>query len=545
MSETIIRCLIISLISLILIMTPVFGFSQDRIEALAKARSLFDSGNYQQANAILKRLNTDYPGDLNTLWLYAQSSYWARDFYRSMNLYEEAMSSHPGNFYLLLDYGIKLVDIGEFKKAGYMLNKYLTYDKNGPDALIAVAKMEYWKGNYNKALTGLDRVLGMQPENMHALELRKEIVMTKAPWIRLSATAGQDDQPLFSIVPSVEFGFAENAFLQPVITVATPRFITDELVMISKSRPGINPLPAGDSISRLINRPFDTEINSYQSYDFRVSNKMIFSRIKASLITEAGIFFLPDGKESLTGGVRLEKTLTRQLNLGLMAEHKPYLSTRGNMTYPIERFHYDISINWSGNKGWMGRISHDINDFYSDKNRTHSSGFWLLSSPLKLGAFETRLGYAISYTTSDEDRFIPEKSLGQIIASWMATQYISGIYFPYFTPREQFVQSVAGQFSFKPSSRFEAGIKGTYGFQGTTQNPYFFLNKNSVNKIFIQKEYYHDSYHPYDGRVYLGWNISNKISLKTEYAILSTYFYKSQMVLFSLQIRFWDEKNER
>jgi tetratricopeptide (TPR) repeat protein len=541
MSEAINKWSVIALISLILFMTPVYGFSQDRFEALAKAKSLFDTGDYRQANGILKNLNEEYPGDLNTLWLFAQSSYWAKKFNRSMNLYEEAISRHSDNYYLLLDYGIKLVDIGEFRKAGLVLDKYLAFDKEGPDALIAASKMAYWQGNYRKALSALDRVLGVQPENMHANELRKEIIMTKAPWIRLSATAGQDDQPLFSLVPSVEFGFAGNAFLQPVITLSTPHFITDEKAMIRKTETGLSSLPVGDSISRLINRPFNTGPDGYQSYDFRISNKMNFSKIKASLFTEAGIFFLPTGEESLTGGIKLDKTLSRQFNMEVLAEHKPYLNTRGNMAYPMERLHYDISLNWTGKKGWMGRISHDINDFYSDKNKVHSSGFWLLSSPLKMGVSETRLGYAISYSTSEEDRYTPEKSLSQIIASWMTTQHISGIYFPYFTPREQFVQSAVGQFRYKPSSGFEAGIKGTYGFRGTTQNPYFFLNKNSANEVFIQKEYYRDSYHPYDARVYLGWNISSKVSLKTEYAVLSTYFYKSQMALFSLQIRFWDE----
>jgi tetratricopeptide (TPR) repeat protein len=259
MSEAINKWSVIALISLILFMTPVYGFSQDRFEALAKAKSLFDTGDYRQANGILKNLNEEYPGDLNTLWLFAQSSYWAKKFNRSMNLYEEAIYRHSDNSYLLLDYGIKLVDIGEFRKAGLVLDKYLAFDKEGPDALIAASKMAYWQGNYRKALSALDRVLGVQPENMHANELRKEIIMTKAPWIRLSATAGQDDQPLFSLVPSVEFGFAGNAFLQPVITLSTPHFITDEKAMIRKTETGLSSLPVGDSISRLINRPFNTE----------------------------------------------------------------------------------------------------------------------------------------------------------------------------------------------------------------------------------------------------------------------------------------------
>jgi hypothetical protein len=199
-------------------------------------------------------------------------------------------------------------------------------------------------------------------------------------------------------------------------------------------------------------------------------------------------------------------------------------------------------LNWSGKKGWMGRLGYDINDFYGENNKIHSSGFWLVSPSLKIARTETRLGYAYSYSTSDEDRFTPAKSLTEILGSWVTTRQITGYYMPYFTPKDQSVHSAIFLIGYKPVRNFETGLKITYGFRGTTQNPYFFLNRKDNNEIFIQKAFYEDTFKPYDGKIYIDWLLSRKITLKTEYALMSTYFYKSHSGLVSLLVRLHDGK---
>jgi len=204
--------LIIPLITAIIIILPLISFPQNKADSTAKARNLFDSGEYKKSGDLLKELNKDYPDDLDIHWLYAQSVYWSKRFSKSMMIYEEAIRSHPDNYYLILDYGIKLVDIGELKKAKPLLEKYLTYDSLGTDALIALAKLAYWQGKYKMALTATDKVLSFQPENSRAKGLQDEIILAKAPWIELSTEVMQDDQPLISYTPLLEMGFSKNAF---------------------------------------------------------------------------------------------------------------------------------------------------------------------------------------------------------------------------------------------------------------------------------------------------------------------------------------------
>jgi hypothetical protein len=422
-----------------------------------------------------------------------------------MVLYEDAIASHPDNYYLLLDYGIKLVDMGAFKKALPILEKYLAYDNQGPDALVALSKMAYWQGNYKKALAGIDSVLVVQPDNAKAKELYEEIKLAKSPLIQFSTLVADDDQPMFSIQPSLQVGFTKNAYFNPSIALGTPHFIVDD--------------------------------SGFQAYDFRLSNRFNFSKLQTSLSAEGGLFQLPNREIMFTGGIKLSQSITRQLDIELSADHKPYLSTRANMNFPIRRIQYDFAVNWKGKHGWMGSIGHSINDFYTDNNLVHSSGIWIVTKPLKLANTESRAGYAISYSNAHEDRFTPDKNIDQIIASWPVTQSITGFYFPYFTPNEQFVNSLIYQFSYKPTKKFEVGLKANYGFRGTTKNPYFYLNTDLNHNIFIQKEFYEDTFSPYEGKLYFHWDLSRKVTLQSEYSLLSTYFYKSQAGMISLQVR--------
>jgi tetratricopeptide (TPR) repeat protein len=501
---------IILLVQIFFIICPFISFSQSQTDSLAKSRELFDSGEYKEAGKLLRLLYENNPDDLNINWLYAQSAYWSGKFNKSMLLYENAIEQHPENYYLKLDYGIKLVDIGEFAKALTLLEKYLAYDKHGADALIALSKMAYWKGNYNKAISEINKVLSKDPDNIKAKGLRDEIIMAKSPWIKLSSGVKQDDQPLFSLIPSLDFGFSKNAYINPLITFALPHFISEK--------------------------------NSYSSIDVLLSNNIKIIKYKASLFFEGGIYKLPTNEIIPQGGLKLSKTLLRYFDLELLAEHKPYLNTKANMTNPMKTVNYDFSLSFSGRRGWIARLGHRINDFYTENNKITSTGIWLVSSPLKIGKTESRLGYAYSYSDSEEDRFIPRRTVEEIIATGDFYSQIKGVYDPYFTPNDQSINSVIFMVKFNPVKNFELGLKSTFGFYATTQNPYFYLNRRGNRILFIQKDYYSDNYHPYEELIYFNWDISKKISLRTEYALTSTYFYKSHYGLITLNVMFWNEK---
>ncbi|HBE39817.1 MAG TPA: hypothetical protein DDW27_01160 [Bacteroidales bacterium] len=504
---------VISLIRLLLLIFPHIAFSMNHDDSLKKARMLFDSGKYQHAGKLLKVINKKHPEDLNTQWLYAQSAYWSKKFNLSIMLYEDAIVKHPDDHYLLLDYGIKMVDIGEFEKASPVINRYMAYDNPGADVLIADSKMAYWQYNYKKAMAGIDKVLSDHPENENAMSLHEELLIAKSPWIKISSDITRDDQPLFFLGPSVEAGFSKRAFLNPSVTFKAPRYFSEGI--------------------------------QYQTYDIQAINKINIIKHNTTVLLGAGVFKLPSNEESFTGKLKLTKTLFRQFSIELLAEHKPYLYTKANMTNPIQRLHYDLSLNWTGKRGWMGRIGHDINYFYSDDNKVYSSSFWVVSSPLKILRTESRVGYAYSYSNSEDDRFSPVKTIDQIIASWHFNLQITGYYNPYFTPKDQSINFIIYQFRYNPSPEFETGLKLTYGFLATTQNPYFFLTNHGSNGLTVQKDFYEDEYHPYDGTIFIKWRLSRRMSIQSEYILSNTHFYRSHSGMVSLKVSIWDERDEK
>jgi tetratricopeptide (TPR) repeat protein len=491
---------VISMIGLLFLIFPQVAFSINQDDSLKKARQLFDSGKYQQASKLLKVINKEHPEDLNTQWLYAQSAYWSKKLNLSIRLYENAIDRHSDDHNLLLDYGIKMVDIGEFKKASSVINTYMAYDNPGPDVQVAYAKMAYWQYRYKKAMAGIEKVLSDHPENEKARSLYEELLIAKSPWIRISSEITSDDQPLFSLVPSVEAGFSKNAFLNLSASFKTPRYFSDGL--------------------------------QHQTFDIQLNNEIRIKKINTKLLLGGGVFKLPTNEESFTGKLKLTKSILRWFSIELLAEHKPYLYTKANMTNPVQRLNYDLSLNWTGKKGWMGRIGHNINHFYSDDNKVYSTSLWVVSSPIKTSKTESRLGYAHSYSDSEYDTFSSIKTMDQIIASWQ----IIGNYNPYFTPKDQSINYIIYQFRYNPSPKFETGLKLNYGFLATTQNPYFFLINDGSNGLSVVKDFYKDVYHPYDGTIYINWNLGKRMSIQSEYILSKTHFYRSHSGMVSLKV---------
>jgi hypothetical protein len=180
----------------------------------------------------------------------------------------------------------------------------------------------------------------------------------------------------------------------------------------------------------------------------------------------------------------------------------------------------------------MGRIGHNINHFYTDDNKVYSTSLWVVSSPLKTSKTESRLGYAHSYSDSEYDTFSSIQSMDQIIVSWQ----ITGNYNPYFTPKDQSINYLIYQFRYIPSPKFETGLKLNYGFLATTQSPYFFLINDGSNGLSVVKDFYKDVYHPYDGTIYIKWNLSRRMSIQSEYILSNTHFYRSHSGMVSLKV---------
>jgi len=93
-----------------------------QIDTLKVAKSLMKNNKFNKAESLLSSFHKTHPDDLNTSWLYGQAAYWARHYSTFEMVYETTIQQFPDNYYLKLDYGLKLLEKGDIQKSLIWLN---------------------------------------------------------------------------------------------------------------------------------------------------------------------------------------------------------------------------------------------------------------------------------------------------------------------------------------------------------------------------------------------------------------------------------------
>lgn len=479
--------------------------AQSSDSILSKAKELRNKGEITEAENLLKRYHKSNPNDFNTIWLLAQTSYWNNNITAAKNYYEEAIKLQPNNYYLKLDYAKVLVETGEFTKASPLINTYLNYDANSADALIAKAKIYYWNGDYSNALKLLSSVKTRHPDNKEAADLYNEISISKSFWVKLNTSYFNDSQPIENTTPSVEAGM----YVSPVSSL---KFSL--LPLLYKNNGG------NINVSRI-----------------QVENKSRFPSAEIDLTLGAGLIKYPDKKSEFTGKIQFDKLIEKSFVLSFLGERKPYLSTASSLNTPVIENYGSLSLSFISNRGFTSRAAYEINSF-NDGNNTYSISAWGLSPSIKFSDFDFKIGYGFSFSSSKENMFTNEKSLETIISEFDSTYKISGIYSPYFTPRNQQIHSLITSLAFHPSDAFQAGLSVNYGFLARTQNPYLYLDSTPANEKYIAKGYLSETYSPMDVNFYTQIGFSKKVMMTLDYNYSSTNFYIRRYAGLGLKIYF-------
>jgi len=498
-----------SLLTIIFI-TLLFAYFQSVLYAqntdtLSIAKELNGKGKYIQSGYLLCQYYKNHPGDLNTQWIYAQSLYYSKKFKDAQKVYEDAIAWHPENYTLRLDYAQKLVEIGEIQKAEPILKLYLTYDSLATDALLPLAKIEYWKGNFQESLAILGKVLKINPNNPNAKELKAKVVLASSPWINISTSLTSDDQPVKQFFPSIELGQNFNCFKNLSIKLEVPFFFK------SKKR--------------------------YAAQMITASNVMNFIHKGLEIKTGAGLVRLTDNEGSVLAKISLKKRLDKNLSVSFKAEHIPYLYNRENMDNSLMFLHYYVETEWSRLKSWQCNANLDINHFYSDNNIIYNLGAWILSPELLFSKASIRLGYGFRYSASRENRFVSQYSINEIEAG----NRLSGVYSPYFTPENQMIHSAILSVNYSASKNINLGVNASLPIYCTNDNPYLYLSQNTLNNTFIVKDFTNVNYYPVDINAFVSNRLSRKMALRAEYAFMRTSYYSSHYVGVSLKLNLLNE----
>ncbi|HSH67782.1 MAG TPA: hypothetical protein VLB84_18720 [Bacteroidia bacterium] len=146
--------------------------SSNNTDTLTIAKLLIQKGKFKRATKILNHFEQTHPDDLNVLWLYGQTAYWAGHMKTFHALYEKAMIKFPSNYYLKLDYALKLLELGEVEKANPLLDLYKKYDPSSSSLILAQAKISFWQGDYKKSLQLLSNELLLKEKKAEAEHLK-------------------------------------------------------------------------------------------------------------------------------------------------------------------------------------------------------------------------------------------------------------------------------------------------------------------------------------------------------------------------------------
>lgn len=504
--------LILPLLLILILAKSDYCISQEN-DTLNRAKMYFEQKDFEKAAKLFEALNKNYPGNLNIQWLYAQSLYWSKEFSKSQKAYEEALAWHPENYYMMLDYALKLVDIGETQKALPFLNKYLKYEPEAPDVHNAFSKIAFWNAEYDVAQKENNKVLSTEPKNGDALDLRKYILQAKSPWLNINGYYNKDDQPIEKIFPAFEYG----VWLSPLANLRVK-----------------------------FSSPFYKESgNNFNSQLLKFGNKFIFPKEDFDLYLEAGVVNLPDKKLSGTGELNLNKKFMRNLKLNLTALHKPYLYTPGNLDSSLMQMNFSVNVDWSDNESWQGHAGFGVDHFYSDGNYVYNTNAWILTPPLKYSTMEFRAGYGFNFSDSKENRYVSKLPLQDITKNWNENLYIEGEYIPYYTPNKHNVNSAIISILVNLMHNMSLSLRGNFGIYANARNPYLYLNNDEEGNIIISRGFVNEKYNPFETNASLNLLTNDNLSWKLEYNYLKTFFYKSQYAGLSVKIFFFNDKKKK
>ncbi|MCF6342177.1 MAG: tetratricopeptide repeat protein, partial [Bacteroidales bacterium] len=451
---------------LVVLLSSMSNIVAQETDTLRWAEALNSVHKYNKSVKLLQPYYNNHSSDLYAGWLYAGALHKARKFNKSQEIYSRMLRMFPENDDLKLDFANKLAEAGAFDEAANQLSEMS--DSLPEEYVFAVqktrAKIFFWQGEYDKALAGIEQALTMYSNDPETINLKKDIDFARSNWLIVDAKYSEDDQPLKIITPSVETIFYHNTKLSGGVNLSSPVF----------SR--TNGLYSSQWLNGFV--------------------QLQFLRPKISIRLNAGAIKFPSFDYDWTAALHIDKTLLKHMKLGLVAERKPYLATEAAIDKKVMQTAFSAYLQWSNPNGWMGTASYDLNSFPDFDNKYFTVSAWLVTPELKASVFRFRIGYGFNYSDSDKDTFVAKESLADILDNWDSTTVVDGVYDPFFSPNEQAVHSAILMISILPTKDLNISLNTNYGFLATAKTPYLFLSKKNSGKVYIDRKFYEDRYHP-------------------------------------------------
>jgi len=495
---------IVTLAVLLSIITSSMAQDDLLLSTIDRATQLRDNGDFEGAVKLLDQFNTDYPGNSWILRLYAETLFWMKDYNKAASVYEEAIRWHPDDFDVKYEYAILLFEMGKYQEAKDILIVYTNIrpEDSGAESLLGITN--YYLGDFKEADEHLKKSLAINPTDNRTQEIYREVSRIVSPWLKADVLYTDDSQPMQQWAPVLQGGWYQSHFLNLSFSLGLRNFSSDSV--------------------------------HSNLYSFQLQNSFQFPNAGFSAKVSAGGFYTSiDRAFDYSWGISLQQKMAKHLYLRVGGERSAYTYTLASIEKPFARGIYNVSLSWEKLKSWNASTGY-IGEYFPDDNNVQTYYAWGMGPAISFSIFELYLGYAFNYADSKESRYVSEKSLDEILDDYNPDEQIKGIYDPYFTPNNQFTNSVLVNFDIIPSQKINIKLHASVGFYARAMNPYFYLDKENEETI-IKQGFYQESFMPLDLGINFNMDLTDKLLLNFSYTYLQTFYFNSNN--FNLGLKFY------
>jgi hypothetical protein len=441
--------------------------------AMAMTKDFIAQNEYQLAVDFLEKHYEKFSNNLVINWLFAHAFSLNGDKKQADNKFQKAISLSPENKELQIDYTRFLYELGKIDKATKVMNNFTGENSKNVEVLLMQANISFWKRDLKNARKKIDRIKDFYPNTEITQSLENEITNATATYIQTKFEFQTDSQPLEYFANHIITGKYISRFLSPQLEVSKYNFS-----------------PQKESALTL-----------------KLSNQFYLDKLKLAVKSTVGAYLNNSDATDWIGDLSFTKNLFNNASLNFGYAKNALLGTIASTSFNLTQQDLFGVLDYN-NKYIALNLAYN-HKFFEDENVITSISTWMISQPIKIKKVKFQLGYGYSYTDSENILFIPDNKG-------------SGIYNPYFTPKDQKIHSALFITRYQPTKKITLGTKLNYGIKATVQNPYVIEIAPSAFDIggFYKAEF---NYTEINGS--FEYAVSKNFSVNANYVFQETFFY--------------------
>jgi len=493
--------------SLFFLNITLFAQSYDAPDTLIQARGLMQQNHLKEANVLLIEYLNLHPDDVYAWWMHAQVNYALNKTSIALKSFKKAIHLDPDLHELSIDYCRFLQNTGKLAEAEKLIDSLLLTDSLQIELLYLKAKNNYWKGDMNKALFILQKLLLSYPADENAIKLLHEINFASAANFSFSGSWQADNQPYSIKTARVEGGIRKSSLLAPHLS-------------LQFDQPG-------------------SENTYFEHYSAMASNVIRWNKIRLETTPWIGIYHFRNKKKSgskIIYGLSADRNLFKQFNFSASFGRSVYMDNLSTLDTLTMRYYLHSSIQ----RYRPGHLWFSIGyqgDFFEDQNKVQAYYAWALWPLIQSSRWKIRAGYGANYSHSEAGRFVSVLPVSELLKDTAANAYPAGYYYPYFTPVRQQIHSLLLNITYIPDEKWQFRLKVNAGLFALSKYPSLQFTSYQDATWLLQTNWQTNRFSTYDIRMNISYKINEALQMHAWYRYELNHYYTGNRAGIQLKYR--------